>query len=111
MGLLSAFLGIGGGPINIIALSFFLSMDSKTAAVYSLLIIFFSQTASLILTVLSKNIPAVSPPVLVAMIAGGVTGGLTGSVIAGHMRNEQVDKLFSILLVFVIAVSVYNFIG
>jgi uncharacterized membrane protein YfcA len=111
MGLLSAFLGIGGGPINIIVLSFFLSMDSKAAAVYSLFIIFFSQCSSLVLTVLSKTPPAVPLPVLAAMIAGGVAGGLTGSVIARRMCNEQVDRLFNILLVLVIAVSAYNFFG
>ena len=32
LGVLSSFLGIGGGPINLMILSFFFSMDSKTAA-------------------------------------------------------------------------------
>lgn len=32
LGIFSSFLGIGGGPINLMILSFFFSMDTKTAA-------------------------------------------------------------------------------
>ena len=48
LGLLSSFLGIGGGPMNLAALFYFFSMDTKTAAENSLYIIFISQSASLL---------------------------------------------------------------
>jgi len=110
LGLVSAFLGIGGGPINIMIISFFLSMDSKTSALHSLFVIFLSQLASLILTLLA-GIPPVPLSALIAMIMGGASGGLIGSQIVRLMRNGQVDKLFSILMIVVMAVSVYNFVN
>ena len=42
LGILSSFLGIGGGPINLVVLFFFFSMDTKTAAQNSLYTILFS---------------------------------------------------------------------
>ena len=47
LGIMSSFLGIGGGPINLVVLFFFFSMSTKIAAENSLYIIFFSQIASL----------------------------------------------------------------
>lgn len=110
MGLLSAFLGIGGGPINIMVISWAFSMDSKNCALHSLYTIFLSQAASLVLTLLSGRIPAVSPLALAALAGGGIAGGLAGSEISGRMRNEQVDKFFSVILGIVMLLSVYNFV-
>lgn len=109
LGVFSSFLGIGGGPINIIALSYFLGADSKTSAAYSLYIIFFSQTASLIQTVLSANLPEVPPILLLAMICGGIAGGLTGRNLSKRMSNRHVDILFIMVLCIVVGISGYNF--
>ena len=109
LGLLSAFLGIGGGPINIMAISFFLSMDTKTSALHSLLVIFLSQLASFILT-LAEGIPPVPAAALIAMITGGVTGALAGSNIVRLLRNEEVDRLFNILMMAVTALSAFNLV-
>ncbi|MEI3183290.1 MAG: sulfite exporter TauE/SafE family protein [Lachnospiraceae bacterium] len=40
---MSSFLGIGGGPINLVVLLYFFSMDTKAAAQNSLYIILFSS--------------------------------------------------------------------
>ena len=108
LGLAGAFLGIGGGPINLLVLNLFFSMDSKTAAINSLFIIFFSQLASLFLTVFSGNIPDFSLPVLAFMAAGGISGALTGSFISGRITNRGVDKLFMVVLVVIIGLCVRN---
>jgi uncharacterized membrane protein YfcA len=107
LGLVSAFLGIGGGPINIMAISFFLSMDSKTAALHSLFVVFLSQAASFFLS-LGAGIPPVPLSGLLAMISGGVIGALIGSHLVRLLRNEQVDRFFTILMMAVIALSAYN---
>jgi uncharacterized membrane protein YfcA len=109
MGMASAFLGIGGGPINIMAISFFLSMDSKTAALHSLFVIFLSQLTSLALSI--KGGFPVQPASLAAMAAGGAAGALIGSHITRKIRNEHVDRLFIILMLIVIALSAYNMIN
>jgi uncharacterized membrane protein YfcA len=110
MGMVSAFLGIGGGPINIMLISFFLSMDTKTSALHSLFVIFLSQLASLVLTAGTGTIPQVPPPALCGMISGGVLGALIGSRLVRLLRNEQIDRLFTILMAAVAALSAYNVI-
>ena len=107
LGMISSFLGIGGGPVNIMAISYFFSMDSKTSALHSLFIIFLSQLANLILAFI-MGLPAIPAPVLIAMICGGVSGALLGSRLLRLFRNEQIDTLFTILMVAVMALSAYN---
>lgn len=111
LGLISAFLGIGGGPINIAVLCYFFSMDSKTAALHSIYIILFSQIASLINTVMLNKIPCFQGAMMIAMIVGGIIGGYCGKEFSNCMKNEQIDALFKVLLVFIVLVSVYNLYG
>jgi uncharacterized membrane protein YfcA len=110
MGCLSAFLGIGGGPINIMIISFFLSTDTKTSGHYSLLIIFLSQLASLFSSLIS-GIPEIVPLVLIAMLCGGVAGAFSGSFIVKHLRNQHVDRVFSIVMILIIVVCIYNLLN
>lgn len=110
LGSVASFLGIGGGPINLAVLYLFFSMDSKTAALNSLFIIFFSQVANLLFTLISGNIPEFEPLVLVIMIAGGVAGGITGSHLSGKMTNRAVDRLFMALLAVIMLLCLYNII-
>lgn len=60
LGILSSFLGIGGGPINLPVLHYFFSMETKTAAQNSLYTILFSQAASLVATLVTGTVPGVS---------------------------------------------------
>jgi len=106
--MISAFLGIGGGPINIAVISWFFSMDSKTAALHSLYTIFISQGASFVLTILSTTAPVIKPAPLIALIAGGVAGGLAGSALSRRMKNIHVDRLFCVILMLVVLLAVRN---
>ncbi|MDC7226773.1 MAG: sulfite exporter TauE/SafE family protein [Spirochaetales bacterium] len=108
LGLTGAFLGIGGGPINLMVLYVFFSMDSKTSALNSLFIIFFSQLASLIFTIAGGNIPEINVLVLAVMITGGISGAITGSAITKKLSNNQVDRLFIIVLILIIIISIKN---
>ena len=108
LGILSSFLGIGGGPINLAVLYFFFSMDSKTAALNSLYVILFSQCASFLSTVIQGKIPEFSPLVLVVMIVGGVAGGFIGRAISKKLDNRKVDLLFRGMLILITAISCYN---
>lgn len=110
LGMLSAFLGIGGGPINIAVLYYFFSMDAKTSARNSIYIILFSQITSLVRTFAAGAVPAFDPWLLALMIAGGVGGGFLGSAISRKLTNDGVDKLFSGVMLVIILVSCYNFV-
>lgn len=108
LGVMSSFLGIGGGPINLVVLGYLFSMDSKTAAANSLYIIVFSQAASLGATLVGADIPEFDPLALVCMIAGGIGGGIVGRLLNRKMDNRAVDKLFIALMSVIIVICVYN---
>ena len=108
LGLMSSFLGIGGGPINLVMLFYFFSMDTKTAAASSLSIIFFSQLASLLVTLLTGAVPVFQWPALALMIAGGIGGGIAGRSLNKRMDGAAVDKLFICLMAVIICICLYN---
>ncbi len=107
-GLLSAFLGIGGGPINLVILYYFFSMDAKSAAQNSLYIIMVSQAASLISTIVTGSVPEFSPVLLAVSALCGILGGMVGRKINKHIDNTEVEKLFLYLLCAIIIICVYN---
>lgn len=108
LGILSSFLGIGGGPINLVVLFYFFSMDTKTAAENSLYIIFFSQIASLVSSIVTRSVPAFSPAMLLLMVAGGIAGGIAGRALNKKIEGDTVDKLFIWLMVLMILINIYN---
>ena len=110
LGILSSFLGIGGGPINLVVLYYFFSMDTKTAAANSLYIIFFSQLASLLTTLITKSVPEFSWVALALMVAGGIGGGIVGRSCNRRMDNRAVEHLFIGLMLLIVGISLYNFV-
>lgn len=108
LGLLSSFLGIGGGPINLVVLSYFFSMDTKTAAANSLTIILFSQAANLITAIALATVPVFRPLTLAIMVLGGIGGGILGRFLNRRMDNRAVDRLMLLLMAVIILICVYN---
>ncbi len=108
LGMMSSFLGIGGGPINLVVLFYFFSMDTKTAAANSLYIILFGQAASLLVTVLTKTVPYFRWDALLLMVAGGIGGGITGRWTTRKLNNRAVENLFMLVMVMIISVCLYN---
>lgn len=108
LGISSSFLGIGGGPINLVVLYFFFSMDTKTAAANSLYIILISQFASLLMTIGTHTVPEFMSATLVVMVCGGILGGVCGRYLNKKLSNAAVDKLFVMLMVVIIVISIYN---
>ena len=108
LGVMSSFLGIGGGPINLVVLYFFFSMDAKTAAANSLYIILFSQLASLLTTLVTHTVPAFRWPVLLVMVGGGVGGGMVGRTLNKRIDNKLVERLFIVLMGLILVICVYN---
>ncbi len=108
LGACSSFLGIGGGPINLMVLGYFYSMDSKTAAASSLYVILFSQAASITTTFLNGTTPAVNWIIWGLLVAGGIWGGVLGRKLNARMSNEQIDKLFIGMMGVIMLICVYN---
>lgn len=108
LGIMSSFLGIGGGPINLVVLYFFFSMDAKTAASNSLYIILFSQLASLLTTLFTHTVPPFQWPVLLVMVGGGIGGGMVGRVLNKRIDNRLVERLFIGLMGLIVLICIYN---
>ncbi len=108
LGMMSSFLGIGGGPINLCVLYYFFSMDTKKAASNSLYIILFSQIFSFLSTVIQGKIPQFPAAMLILMVAGGVWGGMLGHKLNLRLTATQVEKLFNGLLCLIIIICIYN---
>lgn len=108
LGIFSSFLGIGGGPINLVVLFYFFSMDTKTAAQNSLYIILFSQITSLLNTLITHTVPEFSVVLLALMTVGGILGGMCGRKINKKIDTNVVDKLFIVLMAVIIGINIYN---
>lgn len=108
LGVLAAFLGIGGGPLNMLALTCFYCMRHKEAALYSLFVIVFSQTAGVI-TALTTN-PAVMPSaeLVVTACVAGILGGIIGRRLAARMSNHAVKMLYNAALVLILVLCFVN---
>lgn len=108
LGVVSAFLGIGGGPLNVALLFLFFSMDAKEAAKNSIFIILFSQSASLISALARQSVPEFLWYQLALMAAGGVGGALLGAAVGRRMDNRAVERLLMLLMLVIIGINLYN---
>lgn len=108
LGCMSSFLGIGGGPFNLVVLHYFFSMDTKKAVSNSLYIILFSQIANLLTYFVDGAVPALDGIALVLMMAGGVAGGIVGRAFSKKNSAATVDKLYIALMVLIVLICIYN---
>ena len=107
LGIMSSFLGIGGGPINLVVLYFF-SMQTKAAVENSLYIIFFSQIANLVTALVTGSVPEFSFGLLILMVFGGISGGVVGCALVKKIEDDTVDRLFMVLMGIIILINIYN---
>ena len=110
LGVISSFLGIGGGPCNIMVLFLFFSMDAKTVAKNSLYIIIFSQCASVLQAVLTGTVPSFEPIHLILMVSGGIGGAVIGAAVSKHISNKGVESILQALLVAIITIDAFNIV-
>lgn len=110
LGFLSSFLGIGGGPFNLIVLSYVFSLNTKVAAQSSLYIILFSQISSLLLSVVTGSVPNFETKMLFLMAIAGVSGGIAGRKLNKSLSDKRVNSLFSYVNIFIILICITNLI-
>lgn len=110
LGLFSAFIGGGSGPMNMAVLFFLFTMSTKLAAVNSLYIILVSQAASLVQTIFSGSIRTVefNPILFVGMVCFAIIGSQVGRKINNKISEERVNQLFILLMIVLICVNVRN---
>lgn len=110
LGILAAFLGIGGGPLNVVVLMYLLGMDAKASAVHSIFIVFFSQGSKIVSVILGEGLGVYNLEVLIYMIIGGICGGFLGSYLSTKMNKEKVKSIFIWCMLVIMCFNLFNII-
>lgn len=110
LGFFAAMLSIGGGPINVAVLLFIFGFSMKTSALYSLVMIFFSQLSGLTTVGFTSGFVTYDSSVLLLVFCTGVLGGLIGSKVSGFLSDDMANRVFEYVLCGVICINVFNII-
>jgi len=108
LGTLASFIGIGGGPINMVVLTLLFSMGTKEATVNSLLLIFFSQGGKLTTILLTNGFSDHDLTALWFMIPAAILGGLVGAWFHKKLTAKQVLMVFNGTIVSIVGISLLN---
>lgn len=108
LGILSSFLGIGGGPINLVVILFCFSMSNKQAVQNSLYVILISQALSFLTSVLTQSIPQVNPVLTACLIVAAIGGAYGGRLINRKIDNAKVRYLLIGMSAFISCLSLFN---
>ncbi|MCG4734228.1 TSUP family transporter, partial [Casaltella massiliensis] len=108
LGAISAFLGIGGGPINVATFTILFSMIANEAARNSILVIFFSQGSKIISIAVTTGFSSYNLDMLPYMLVGGVLGGIIGYKINKAVSEKSIIKIFNSVTLSIILLNLYN---
>lgn len=108
LGMISSFLGIGGGPINVAVFIFFFSTDMKTATVYSIATILFSQASKLITIATSTGFGAFDLSLLLYTLPMAILGGIVGTKVNRISSEKVITNIFNVTVFAIIVLNIYN---
>ncbi len=94
LGMLSSFLGVGGGPFNIVAFLYLFKFDIKLAGISSLVSILFSQSAKLLTITFTGGFGDYDLSVLPYMVTAAILGAQFGVMLNKHLSGKGVERLF-----------------
>ena len=110
LGTTSAFLGVGGGPINVFVLHLFLKMDTKQLTMSSIFIILLSQLSKLSSIALTTGYSIFNLEMLIYMVPGGIIGGLIGSYLLKKIHSDNIKNVFNIVVFIIVCINIFNII-
>lgn len=108
LGIISSFLGIGGGPINMMFFVLFFSMTMKESAIYSVAVIFFSQLSKIVTYIVSDTVPQFDYRILFVAVPAAVIAGIIGAALNKKANENTVKKVYTAVLGIFIILNVYN---
>lgn len=108
LSIISTFLGIGGGPINVPVFIGFLGVSILDATYLSILVIFFSQLSNIFVYFTDGTFGIVALLPLLVMIPAAIGGGIFGGKLSQTLEANTVDKLFNITISGLIVLNLYN---
>ncbi len=110
LGIIAAFLSIGGGIFNRPLLVILLSLSHRSSVFTSLCIIFCSQAADVITMGVTTHFSNVVPSVVPFMMIAAIIGGALGGGVLSCMTEKLLDKIFMITLVVILTLNGFNLI-
>lgn len=110
LGLISGLIGVGGGPINLMALFLLFGMSNKQASINSLYIAFFSQLTSVSYSLFHGVLAIVNAKFIFLMCIGGLLGGIVGRYLALKLSDQTTGKILKILLWTIVIINIGNLI-
>ncbi len=110
LGIVSSFLGIGGGPMNVALIIYVFGCRIKTAVLCSIISILFSQSAKLISIFISTGFECYDLSVLPVMAIGAILGGFLGRKFGAKLSNKSVEKAFDLVQLIVLILCIVNII-
>lgn len=108
LGIISTFLGIGGGPINVSLFIFLFGFDIKTSTLFSIASIFFSQLSKNIFEIINLNFKNHNLIPLVFIIPAAILGGFIGTKLNIFSSNKFIKKVYNITTLSVILLNIFN---
>lgn len=111
LGFFAAFLGVGGGPINVAAMTLLFSFTMKDAAVYSVAVIFFSQGANLLTALITSPVATYDLKMLFFVIPSAILGGLIGAKFNRKCKEKTIQTIFTVTVSAIVLLSLYNAIS
>lgn len=108
LGFLASLLGIGGGPINVAMLLLCFGMPIKSATVYSIITIFFSQLAKIITIAGITGFGRYDLSMLFYVIPAAILGGFLGALFSGRLNEQSVRRVYQAVLLLVLCINGYN---
>ncbi len=110
LGMISSFLAIGGGPINVVAFVYLFSYNLKKATQSSIITILFAQIANVFSIGSLHGFTEQDLSMLPVMIVGAISGGLIGSKLVRSLSEKGVTRAFNILQMVVFCICILNII-
>ena len=111
LGSISIFLGIGGGPLNVVLLMILFSFTIKEATIYSIATIFFSQISKIATLLITKELFTYDLSLVPYICVAAIVGGMMGTIINQKMSESRITQFFNGLMAGLLALSLYNIIS
>lgn len=110
LGMLSSFIGIGGGPINVVAFTYLYGVDIKKASIASLVSIVFSQFTKLTQVGLTMGFAQYDLSIVPYMVIMAIIGAQVGSVLTRRLTGNMVETAFVWTQFAIMAMAVMNIV-
>lgn len=108
LGMVSVFLGIGGGPLNIATITIIFSFDIRNTVVYSIITILAAQIYKLGKILLVDGLAIYDTKPLIFIIASAIIGGYLGAITNNKLKEDKIKIVYILTIIGLMVVSLVN---